>query len=75
MCTALRELEEDAREEGRQQGRSEGRLEGRVEGAAWESRRLLTGMLERGLSPEKISELTGEPVETIREAVSLTDGI
>ena len=48
------------------------REEGREEGAAW-GRNLLTGMLERGLSPEKISELTGEPVETIRQAVFWPD--
>ena len=45
------------------------REEGRNEGVS----RLLVGMLERGLSPEEISELTGEPVETIREAVSWVD--
>ena len=49
------------------------REEGREEGAAWGRGRLLAGMLERGLSAEEISELTGEPVETIREAVSWGD--
>lgn len=34
MCTALRELEEDAREEGRVEGRAEGRAEGKREGLA-----------------------------------------
>ena len=53
----------------REEGREEGWNEGREEGAVLERNRLLAGMLERGLSPEEISELTGEPVETIREAV------
>lgn len=42
------------------------REEGREEGAAW-GRRLLAGMLRSGMSPEEISELVGEPVETICE--------
>ncbi len=57
----------------KEEGREEGRNEGREEGAAWERRRLLAGMLERGLSPEEIRDLTGEPVETIREAVFWPD--
>ncbi|MCI8365119.1 MAG: hypothetical protein HFG34_09255 [Eubacterium sp.] len=61
------------REEGREEGWNQGRKEGMEEGAAWGRGRLLAGMLERGLSPEEISELTGEPVETIREAVSWGD--
>lgn len=32
MCTALRELEEDAREEGRVEGRAEGKREGLAAG-------------------------------------------
>ncbi len=48
--------------------REEGKEEGRKEGAAWGRSMLLAGMLERGLSPEEISKLTGETVETIREA-------
>lgn len=53
----------------REEGREEGWNEGREKGVVLERNRLLAGMLERGLSPEEISELTGEPVETIREAV------
>ncbi len=48
--------------------REEGKEEGRKEGAAWGRSMLLAGMLKRGLSPEEISKLTGETVETIREA-------
>lgn len=48
--------------------REEGKEEGRKEGAAWGRSMLLAGMLERGLSPEEINKLTGETVETIREA-------
>ena len=44
------------------------REEGREEGAVWERSRLLASMMARGLSPEEISELTGEQVETIQEA-------
>ncbi|MCI8364002.1 MAG: hypothetical protein HFG34_03510 [Eubacterium sp.] len=49
------------------------REEGREEGASCECRRLLAGMLERGLAPEEIRDLTGETVETIREAMSWPD--
>lgn len=47
----------------------------REEGAVWGRSRLLVSMMERGLSPEEISELTGEPMETIREAVSWSEYI
>lgn len=52
----------------REEGREEGRKEGREEGAVWGRSRLLASMMARGLSPEEISELTGESVETIQEA-------
>ncbi len=45
----------------------------REEGVVWGRNRLLADMLERGLSPEEISKLTGETVETVREAESLAD--
>lgn len=50
----------------RGEGLEEGLAKGREEGAAW-GRRLLAGMRKRGMSVEEISELTGEPVETISE--------
>ena len=53
-------------EKGREEGLAEGLAKGREEGAAW-GRRLLAGMRKRGMSLEEISELSGEPVETICE--------
>lgn len=54
------------RAEGRTEGRAEGRLEGKNEGRA----EVIRGMLENGLTGERIAELTGIPLEEVRAAMA-----
>jgi predicted transposase/invertase (TIGR01784 family) len=58
---------EQGREEGRAQGLVEGRAEGLVEGQVQQARKIARNLLEAGLDPEKISQMTDLSITEIRE--------
>jgi predicted transposase/invertase (TIGR01784 family) len=58
-ANTLKKYEKKGREEGRAEGREEGRQEGRVEGEQIGLEKVALNMLQKGLSPLDIHELTG----------------
>ena len=56
------------REEGMAQGLSQGRVEGRAEGVEQEALRIAKAMLEKGLQPEMVTQLTGLAPEIVEQA-------
>ena len=54
-----------AKEDGREEGRKEGREEGREE----EQSSIITNMLNNGITPIKITEMTGIPLEKVKRWV------
>ena len=57
MCTAFKEIREDARAEGREEGRAEGRAEGHTEGRVEERTEIIDYIKKQqasGVSPEQI---------------------
>ncbi len=71
MCVLLDMYEERGEERGllrgRQEGRSEGLQEGRNEGLREGRKRIIRVMLQKNLTPEEISEWTGEDISLVRE--------
>ena len=64
----------EGRAEGRAEGMAEGRKEGRKEGMA-EGRKegrteMVIKMAQHGMPAEQIAEITGEPLEEIRKAIT-----
>lgn len=58
-------LRQEGREEGRKEGRKEGREEGREEGKEEALKKIVYHMFQKNQTPEEVSDLTGEPVETV----------
>ena len=57
---------EIGREEGRLEGREEGRLEGRKEGEAKAKAELVRKMIDAGMNPEQIGQITGLDISEIQ---------
>ena len=63
-----KESREEGRKEGRREGREEGRKEGRREGKKENQTEVVLHMFRTAkLPPEKIAELSGIPLEGVRE--------
>jgi len=65
--TAVEQGREQGREEGRAQGLVEGRAQGLFEGQVQQARKIARNLLEAGLDPEKISQMTDLSITEIRE--------
>ena len=57
----------EGREEGRKEGRKEGREEGRREGIKLGIEQIINHMFDNSITPEEVSELTGQPVDYIAQ--------
>lgn len=68
MCKLIEDLVLEEREESREEGRKEGRREGRREGKKENQTEVVLHMFRTAkLPPEKIAELSGIPLEGVRE--------
>ena len=61
-------LREEGMAQGLNQGLSQGRAEGRAEGIEQEALRIAKAMLENGLPPETVTQLTGLAPEIVEQA-------
>lgn len=61
-------LREEGMAQGLSQGLSQGRAEGRAEGVEQEALRIAKAMLEKGLPPETVTQLTGLAPEIVEQA-------
>ena len=76
MRMLAEEEKEEERAEGRAEGIAEGRAEGRAEGIAHERYQTVSSMLQRGKTPEEISEFCEYDLSYVKQvAESLTERV
>lgn len=69
MCQAILDLIEDGKEEGKLKGKLEGRLEGKMEGSESKEKEIVLNMHNNKISPKEIAQLTGIPLERVKEII------